>query len=74
MCRDCGKQFQSHYKYAGANPTIKPLNPYAIKEFRDTRLQIVLGVSRYTVLRTLLVVAEKTLIEPKREHHHSFNR
>ncbi|MCS6794763.1 MAG: hypothetical protein NZ516_02265 [Raineya sp.] len=25
MCRDCGKQFQSHYKYAGANPTIKNL-------------------------------------------------
>ncbi|MCS6796330.1 MAG: hypothetical protein NZ516_10260 [Raineya sp.] len=25
LCRDCGKQFQRHYKYGGANPTIKNL-------------------------------------------------
>ena len=54
LCKECGKQFQANYQYAGADPCNKSLIRIMLLRNCGIRdIETIVGVSRYSVLSCL---------------------
>lgn len=70
LCKGCGKQFQTHYLYWGADKRVKEkVLPMLLRGSGVRDCATVLGISINCVLRHLVKEAEQVVIKPKQSRY-----